>query len=181
MFTEIASIPRKPVLHTHRTNWSSFRRTIEDTIELEIPLKTAEDLEQALADFTELIQGAAWDSTPSSEETNPHINCPSVIREKIKEKQKLRRRWQTTRHPDDKKTFNKATEELKYLLNDIRDKSIEDYLEERSLKYKDRLCAHPNPTIESDILIPVVSRRLQRRWPCDLYDDAQRGGGECLT
>jgi hypothetical protein len=48
---------------------------------------------------------------------------------KILDKRKLRKGWQTTRSPQDKAIFNKATHELKLLLNDLKQQSIQSYLE----------------------------------------------------
>jgi len=42
---------------------------------------------------------------------------------------KLRKIWQTTRSPQDKAIFNKATHELKLLLNDLKQQTIQSYLE----------------------------------------------------
>jgi hypothetical protein len=38
-------------------------------------------------------------------------------------------KWQTTRSPQDKAIFNKATHELKLLLNDLKQQAIQSYLE----------------------------------------------------
>ena len=48
---------------------------------------------------------------------------------KILDKRKLRIKWQTTRSPQDKAIFNKATHELKLLLNDLKQQAIQSYLE----------------------------------------------------
>jgi hypothetical protein len=45
------------------------------------------------------------------------------------DKRKLRKRCQTTRSPQDKAIFNKATHELKLLLNDQKQQAIQSYLE----------------------------------------------------
>jgi len=52
-----------------------------------------------------------------------------LIKQKILDKRKLRKRWHTTRSPQDKATFNKATHELKLLLNDQKQQAIQSYLE----------------------------------------------------
>jgi len=55
--------------------------------------------------------------------------CAPRIKQKILDKRKLRKRWQTTRSPQDKAIFNKATHELKLLLNDLKQQAIQSYLE----------------------------------------------------
>ena len=55
--------------------------------------------------------------------------CAPWIKQKILDKKKLRKRWQTTRSPQDKAIFNKATHKLKFLLNDLKRQAIQSYLE----------------------------------------------------
>jgi hypothetical protein len=50
------------------------------------------------------------------------------IKQKITEKRKLRKRWLTTRSPQDKAAFNKAVKELKQLLYEEKQKAIQTYL-----------------------------------------------------
>jgi len=52
-----------------------------------------------------------------------------MIKQKIFEKRKLRKRWQNTSSPQDKTRLNKAGIELKQLLNDQNQKAIQTYLE----------------------------------------------------
>jgi hypothetical protein len=42
--------------------------------------------------------------------------CAHKIKQKIVENRKLRKRWQTTRSPQEKTALNKAVKELKHLL-----------------------------------------------------------------
>jgi hypothetical protein len=44
------------------------------------------------------------------------------------EKRKLRKRWQTTRSPQDKAAFNKAVNKLKQLLYEENKQAIQTYL-----------------------------------------------------
>jgi hypothetical protein len=55
--------------------------------------------------------------------------CAPRIKQKILNKRKLRKKWQTTRSPQDKAIFNKAKHELKLLLNDLKQQAIQSYLE----------------------------------------------------
>jgi hypothetical protein len=52
-----------------------------------------------------------------------------MIKQKILEKRKIRKRWQNTRSPQDKTKLNKAVKELKQLLNDAKQEAIQTYLE----------------------------------------------------
>lgn len=47
----------------------------------------------------------------------------------ILDKQRARRKWQQTRHPADKTIFNNLSQQLKRLLNKIKNERITRYLE----------------------------------------------------
>jgi len=53
---------------------------------------------------------------------------PAFIRDKIRQKLKLRRIWQRTRHPEDKNKLNRATDELKRTLREDKDNRHQYYL-----------------------------------------------------
>jgi len=64
----------------------------------------------------------------------PTANLPSggmqaTDQTKNSRQEKVTKRWQTTRSPQDKAIFNKATHELKLLLNDLKQQAIQSYLE----------------------------------------------------
>jgi hypothetical protein len=54
--------------------------------------------------------------------------CAHPIKQKIVEKTKLRKRWQTTRSQQEKTAFNKAVNELKHLLYEETQQAIQTYL-----------------------------------------------------
>jgi len=61
---------------------------------------------------------------------HPNQNtCALALKQKILDKRRLRRRWQHTRSPQDKANLNKATNELKILLNNYKQQAIQTYLE----------------------------------------------------
>jgi hypothetical protein len=107
----------------------TFQYYINENLTLKVPLKTDRDIEEYVHHLVQIIQQAAWSST-----TNPHKHlnqntwAPS-LKQKILDKRWLRRRWQHTRSPQDKKNLNKATNELKILLNNYKQQAIQTYLE----------------------------------------------------
>lgn len=127
--TDIPIPPKKPSLHNKKTNWPLFRDHVEMNLNLKIPLKNEKNLEDALEHFTKIVQQAAWNSTPVGEDRIPSLQTPEVIKAKVKENRKLRRRWQKTRSRVDKWRFNKATEELKEMTKSVTNYSIQQYLE----------------------------------------------------
>jgi hypothetical protein len=51
-------------LHNAWTDWDKFRIILEEGINLKIPLKTEEELNNSVEYFTNTIQSAAWQCTP---------------------------------------------------------------------------------------------------------------------
>lgn len=127
-----------PSLYNKHTDWNSFRSWIENNITLNLPLKSDTDIDIATEYLTELIQQAAWKSTPvlrPKEETC--INYPEEIKKKISEKRKLRAIWQNHRRPEDKTKLNKSIKELKQLLLKLKNATFNDYLVNLSATNRD--------------------------------------------
>jgi hypothetical protein len=56
-------------LYNRDTNWTQFQDHINNNINLNLQLKVNQDLEDAVDHITQLIQTAAWTSTPNREKT----------------------------------------------------------------------------------------------------------------
>jgi hypothetical protein len=61
-----------PRLSNRHTNWDFFRLLITERLTLNIPLKTTEDIEEAVKIFNETIQWAGWTATPKLYSPAPH-------------------------------------------------------------------------------------------------------------
>lgn len=59
----------------------------------------------------------------------PGKNYSLETKQLILDKRRARRKWQLTRHPADKTVFNNLSQQLKRLLNDIKNEGITSYLE----------------------------------------------------
>ncbi|GAB0090154.1 hypothetical protein DMENIID0001_048440 [Sergentomyia squamirostris] len=92
------------------------------------PPTSPDEVDTAVDEVTTAIQTAAWEATPSVEREPPPYQSSQSVSEKIREKRALRRRWHLTKHPEDKRRFNKATKELSTLLKDMKNVSVEKYL-----------------------------------------------------
>jgi hypothetical protein len=114
--------PYPPTLSIKHTNWEAFRTIIRENLPLDVPLKTDGDMEDYVHQFVHIIQQAAWSFTTTPHRTYQVDECAPRIKQKILDKRKLRKRWQTTNSPHDKPIFNKATHELKLLLNDLNNR-----------------------------------------------------------
>ncbi len=121
---------RQPSLTNRKTDWDLFRQKIEERINLQIPLRNQDQLDEAAEQFTKMIQEAAWKATPPNTERDiPALNFPLKVRNLVTEKRQARRKWHNTRDPADKTIFNRLSQRLKRLLSKIKNESVERYLQ----------------------------------------------------
>jgi hypothetical protein len=118
-----------PKLHNNHTNWEAFRTQIENNLRLDIPLKRAKDIEEAIAEFTDVIQKTAWSATLDDKPQTKYTEYPWVVKDQIKEKRKLRRRWQMSRHPEEKHIYNEAARKLKDQIKRIKEETFRTHLQ----------------------------------------------------
>lgn len=119
-----------PKMYNKDTDWDSFGDIINRTLNLQIALKTPEDIDTAATQFTNLIQVASWLTTPDKPANKlRHNSVPWEIRKKIQEKRRLRRVWHCSRHHEDKKAYNKAMTELKEVLRNAKNETTVQRLE----------------------------------------------------
>lgn len=127
--TCIITYERPPKLHNRKTDWCFFRRTLNDSLELNIPLKTKHDIEIAVEIFNRKIQNAAWQSTPQDKPKTNYLEYPDEIKDKLAEKRRLRRIWQNRRYPEDKRRFNTATRELRRMIQKLKNDTFQEYVQ----------------------------------------------------
>jgi hypothetical protein len=136
--TEVIKKHTNPYLCNKRTDWALFSAYLDDNLDLAIPLKTANEIDEATQNFTTSIQNAAWMSTPVLETRESEgINYPHNVMEKIAEKRRLRRVWHNTRHPVDKRALNRATRELKILIRTMKNETFKSHVENLSSNERD--------------------------------------------
>jgi hypothetical protein len=95
---------------------------------LHVPQKTEAQIEDAVKYFTDLIQWAGWTATPETTCTTSSSDYPIFIKQKLAEKRRLRKEWHLHRTPTSKKLFNRATQELKQFLRDLKNYNIQTFL-----------------------------------------------------
>lgn len=128
IFLEIVKNVKRPTLTSKKTNWDLFRKKLDDLIPSDVPLKTDNDIENAVQTLTTCIQQAAWYATPDALETHINEELPITIKQKIMEKRKIRKQWQRTRCETNKTKLNKVTKELKELLSESKNQRIQNFL-----------------------------------------------------
>lgn len=126
--TKVIIKPKPPTLCNRKTDWTLFRHMLDEAIDLNISLKTHNDIEEAVEHFNKCIREAAYEATPIRNEDN-FEDCPILIKRLVEAKRRLRKQWQQTRLPNDKRKLNKATKKLKKLLHNIKNQAIQEYLQ----------------------------------------------------
>ena len=129
MTTNILGTQHVPRLYSKFTNWKKYKTLMDNNLSLNIQLKNAENISNAINNFNRTIIEAAKESTPERGQKDTLDICPTVVKVKIKEKRGLRKIWQRTRSPTDKMKFNRAVKEIKILLHKIKNESIQGYLQ----------------------------------------------------
>ena len=51
-------------LTNNKTNWELFKQLVEEKIELQVPIKSENEIEKEIDRLLDVIQSSAWESTP---------------------------------------------------------------------------------------------------------------------
>ena len=112
-------------------DWIKFQCLLDDQTNLRIPLKTPDDIDSAIQNFTEMIQGCAWESSRprrSCSSSTPPLNLPQHVRLLIGAKRRARAAWQRYRYPSDFITLKKLTRQLQSQLSSLRSDCYNSYI-----------------------------------------------------
>ena len=101
LHTNIETSQPHSLLHNKNTNWTLFKTMLCENLNVNLPLKNSEDIEEAIKYLNSSIQNAAWGSTKHQTLKNVPLNAE--IEALIKEKRKVRKSWQNTRDPNVKR------------------------------------------------------------------------------
>lgn len=124
---------KRPYWTNSKTDCSFYKAFINDYIDLKIPLKTANNIDQAVEFLTNTLQDAAYLSMPEAKAENKQaMNNSLSVKIRIAEKRRARKKWQMSRHSDDKTKLNKLSTELTNLLHKTTNEHIQVYLQRLS-------------------------------------------------
>jgi hypothetical protein len=109
---------RNPILIPSLIDLGKFRDELSDKIDLNVRLKSVDDLEDAVEHFTRSVQQAAWSSPlpPRNIQPRGRPTYPLYIRELIRERRRARKRWQNFRLPSLRADFNRLNNYLKNVI-----------------------------------------------------------------
>lgn len=123
--------PAKPFLVNKFTDWEYFRTLLEENMELKY-IQNAEKLEEYTIWFSNRVQQAAWNSTPTVKHKQTGSDYPKEVKVMVQNKRRLRRIWQTKRHPRDRTNYNRATKQLTRKLKEIASQTFQNFVSKLS-------------------------------------------------
>jgi hypothetical protein len=100
---------------------------------IKVPFKNDSDIAAAIKNFNDTIQWAGWTTTPEHTEARQTYDCPILIKENLLNKRKFRRNLHRFCTPESKRLLNTATRELKQLLANTNNASLQTFLQDISL------------------------------------------------
>jgi len=99
---------RPPPLTTKYTDWDRFQDELNNTINLLIRITSASELDAAINNFAAALVAAAQHATPPLLTPTPSTEAyPLQIRVMIRKHHTACKKWQCTRLPEDRATFNR--------------------------------------------------------------------------
>lgn len=127
--TDIQNVTENFKIITPKTDIKFFQNWMDQHLQLNISLKSGDEIDLAVEGFTKLIHEAALMSTP---QVSPHngkqVIISAEIRDLISNKRRLRRIWQSSRSPTDKTNFNKAANYLKKRISEVKNENLANFL-----------------------------------------------------
>ncbi|GFW31408.1 probable RNA-directed DNA polymerase from transposon X-element [Trichonephila clavipes] len=107
-----------PALSTYAfPNWKKFQDILTNTLPGNPIINNTNDIETAINNFNFSLKNAYNNSSTFKSISKPLKTIPSVIRDKIKLKNRIRKEWQATKYPPYKSQLNKLQKEIK---NELR-------------------------------------------------------------
>lgn len=122
-------LKKRNQITNNRTNWDKFRELVNKKVTLD-PIDNIEKLEREAGDIAEIIVSAASDSSPTIKYTNSGVSLPPDLCELIKERRRLRAKWQKSRHYLDKIYFNRVNKITTNRISELRQEQTYNFLKE---------------------------------------------------
>lgn len=124
----INTVEDSPKLNSKKTDWIKFRELIEDNLILKTKFQNNNEVDHCINQLSTIISQAYKNSTPTVKIRSPE-QLPSHIKQKIKIKNALRRKYQKTGNPALRTLQNKYTNLIKKEISDWTDQQWSNKLE----------------------------------------------------
>jgi len=118
--TTVITVPETLKLHTAKTNWQTYRNVLDTRIQLNISLKTPEEVDVGIDELTTILQEAARQATPSPRTNNITFDIKNIMLEK----RNVRKKWHRSHSQLDKTLFNQLSNRLKKKLKEAQNTSF---------------------------------------------------------
>lgn len=131
----IQSQPKVPRLITGQTDWEKFRQELDKNVVIPTSYNSTSDINKAVQILTNIICESTKRSVIHKNRRNDRTNynlVPNDILAIIREKNRIRKQWQRTRNPTDKKILNKLTSIIRVKLDEHRILKYNEFLNEIS-------------------------------------------------
>lgn len=112
--------PKKYPLQDRNINWHIFEAHMQHFTRPNHPLNDTDEVDEAIAHLTDTIVEAKNLATTKTPKVTDHTPTPPHIIEMIRNKNKLRKRWQHLHDPADKREINRLQREIQAALLDHR-------------------------------------------------------------
>ncbi len=89
-------------------NWDSYRKILNDKLNLKIRLTMYEELETTVTNFTAILKSTATATAPSSRTTPVAQACSFEILNMVRAKRKARHKWQQNQTSENKTALRSA-------------------------------------------------------------------------
>lgn len=139
-----------PKLTNKFTDWTLFKIKFNDLCDLNVQLSNEQNIDDAVKLLTENMSEAAVLSTPKENSKQKDEKLSRAVKKLLSEKRTIRKRFQITRAPCDKKKLNKAIKDLKKTLAKNRENELQHFLE------------NLNPYEASDYSLWKATKKLKR-------------------
>lgn len=152
---------------TPHSDINCFQSWLDQNINLNVRLKNENEVDEAVENFTQLIHEAGYISTPTTHNNNNtnQLKVSTEIRELIREKRRLRKRWQQHRTPFNKSLFNKACKDLKNLLNEQKNQSTAKFIDEiNNSKYDEHMLWKATRLLKRPTKRNVIVKNTDGSW-----------------
>ena len=118
----VETIAKKYKMITAKTNLNAYTDFVDRNLNLKVPIKNNEQLEDAIESFINLIHEAATSSTSeyTGSASGSNVRITAELQKLIVEKRRLRRNYQQTRSIADKRIFNRACRYVKIRLDKFK-------------------------------------------------------------
>lgn len=129
--------PPFKIYNRKTTDWDVYREIINSDLKLITKITTGECIEKEIEHLNITIHKAATVATPKRKGKGipfQYNSYPQYIKDKVKERRRLRKIWHSTGYPSDKTQFNKYSAELKNLIDTFENDNMQNFLSNLSPK-----------------------------------------------